>query len=228
MFLIRSLCLLWLVPVSWIDAILVRKKPFEVRYQHMQKWADKLMKCYGVVLRVKQMEELPQNCPILFVSNHQSEFDMLLQMAAVDIPFTFISKKENEKIPYVGSWSKTLELIFFDREDRGSAIHMLREAARRLKNGDNLLIFPEGTRSKGGKMHPLQAGSLQPAFMSKACIVPIVLENSYDYKNVMMRKGAFTVHILKPLYYEDYKPLKAEGAAALLQEEMEKILRDNG
>lgn len=227
MFLIRSLCLLWLVPASWIDAILVRKKPFEVRYRHMQKWSNKLMKCYGITIDFKQAEELPQHQPILFVSNHQSEFDMLLQMAVVNIPFTFISKKENAKIPYVGSWSKTLELIFFDREDRGSAIHMLREAARRLKSGNNLLIFPEGTRSKGGKMHPLQAGSLQPAFMSKACIVPIVLKNSYDYKSVIMHKGTFTIHILKPLYYEDYKPLKAEGVVAKLQEEMEKVLKES-
>lgn len=108
--------------------------------------------------------------------------------------------------------------------DRGSAIHMLREAARRLKAKDNLLIFPEGTRSKGGVMHPMQAGSMQPAFMAKACIVPIVLKNSYDYMDVMKHKGTFHIHILKPLYYEDYKPLKAEGVTVQLQEEMQRVL----
>ena len=83
-------------------------------------------------------------------------------------------------------------------------------------------------------MHTMQAGSLQPAFMSKACIVPIVLNNSYDYMNVMKHKGVFTIHVLKPLYYEEYKALKADGVASLLQENMQKVLdeypcrKDNG
>ena len=188
MYILRSLYLLWLIPRSWIDAVLVRKKPFAQRYACMKKWSERLLSHYRVTLDVQFQEQLPKDQPILFVCNHQSEFDMLLQMAVLDLPFTFISKKENEKVPYVAAWSKTLEVILFDREDRGSAIHMLREAARRLKAKDNLLIFPEGTRSKGGVMHPMQAGSMQPAFMAKACIVPIVLKNSYDYMDVMKHK----------------------------------------
>ena len=224
MYILRSLYLLWLIPRSWIDAFLVRNKPFALRYACMKKWSEKLLSHYRVTLDVQFQEQLPKKQPILFVCNHQSEFDMLLQMAVIDQPFTFISKKENEKVPYVGSWSKTLEVILFDREDRGSAIHMLREAARRLKAKDNLLIFPEGTRSKGGVMHPMQAGSIQPAFMAKACIVPIVLQNSYDYRNVMKHKGTFHIHILKPLYYDDYKPLKTDGVIAQLQETMQRVL----
>ena len=224
MYIIRSLYLVWLIPRSWLDAVLVRNKPFNERYAHMQKWSKKLLRHFHVTLDVAQAEQLPKDQPILFVCNHQSEFDMLLQMAVIDLPFTFISKKENEKVPYVAAWSKTLEVILFDREDRGSAIHMLREAARRLKGKENLLIFPEGTRSKGGVMHPMQAGSFQPAFMAKACIVPIVLKNSYDYMNVMKHKGSFHIHILKPLYFEEYKPLKAEGVSTLLQERMQCVL----
>ena len=208
MYILRSLYLLWLIPRSWIDAVLVRKKPFAQRYACMKKWSERLLSHYRVTLDVQFQEQLPKDQPILFVCNHQSEFDMLLQMAVLDLPFTFISKKENEKVPYVAAWSKTLEVILFDREDRGSAIHMLREAARRLKAKDN----------------PMQAGSMQPAFMAKACIVPIVLKNSYDYMDVMKHKGTFHIHILKPLYYEDYKPLKAEGVTVQLQEEMQRVL----
>ena len=155
MYILRSLYLLWLIPRSWIDAVLVRKKPFAQRYACMKKWSERLLSHYRVTLDVQFQEQLPKDQPILFVCNHQSEFDMLLQMAVLDLPFTFISKKENEKVPYVAAWSKTLEVILFDREDRGSAIHMLREAARRLKAKDNLLIFPEGrcNASHAGWLH---------------------------------------------------------------------------
>lgn len=99
------------------------------------------------------------------------------------------------------------------------------KAARRLKGKENLLIFPRRVpEARAGVRHPMQAGSFQPAFMAKACIVPIVLKNSYDYMNVMKHKGSFHIHILKPLYFEEYKPLKAEGVSTLLQERMQCVL----
>ena len=106
MYILRSLYLLWLIPRSWIDAVLVRKKPFAQRYACMKKWSERLLSHYRVTLDVQFQEQLPKDQPILFVCNHQSEFDMLLQMAVLDLPFTFISKKENEKVPYVAAWSK--------------------------------------------------------------------------------------------------------------------------
>lgn len=224
MYRIRCLRLLWLIPISWLDAILVRKKPFEERYAHMIKWSTKFLSVFKMKIDVEQAENLPEDAPILFISNHQSEFDMLMLIAGINRPFTFISKVENKKVPYVSSWSKTLDIIFFDREDRGSAIHMLREGARRLKNKRNLLIFPEGTRAKGHVMHEMQAGSLQPAFMAKSYIVPVVLMNSFKYMDLIKHKGSCRMKVLKPIAFEDYKPLKAEGLIKVLQEKMQNEL----
>lgn len=226
MYIFRCLHLLWFFPVSWIDSILIRKKPFEERYAHMARWGRRLMRLFKVRFDVTQEGVLPKDTPILFVSNHQSEFDMMMLVGGIDIPFSFISKMENKKLPYVGSWSKTLELIFFDREDTASAIHMLREAARRLKAHHNLLIFPEGTRTKDGDMLPLQAGSLQPAMMAKAYIVPVVIINSYDYINFMKHKGVAKMRILEPISFETYKPLKVDGLATVLQERMQNVLNE--
>lgn len=226
MYLLRSICLLWYVPLSWMDALLVRKKPLEERYARMATWSKKMMGIFHIQMNVVQEEELPSDGPILFVSNHQSEFDMLMLLAAIQVPYTFISKVENKKALYIGSWSKSLEVLFFDREDRTSGIHMLREAARRLKEQKNLLIFPEGTRSKGHVMHEMQAGSIQPAFMAKAYVVPVVLLNSYTYMDIIKHKGTCHMHILKPIPFAEYKPLKAEGLIAQLQIQMQKILDD--
>lgn len=224
MYMLRCIRLLWLIPRSWIDSRLIRKKSFSERYGRMAHWSTKVMSSLKVELKVDQQEALPKDRPILFVSNHQSEFDMLMLIKGIHIPFSFISKVENEKVPYVASWSKTLDVIFFDREDRSSGIHMLREAARRLKDQKNLLIFPEGTRSKGTKMHEMQAGSLQPAFMAKAYIVPVVLKNSYDYKNLVKHKMPCRMTIMKAIPFEEYKPLKAEGLVKVLQEQMQNEL----
>lgn len=224
MYVLRCIKLIWIVPCAWICSIIIRKKTRKERYDILAKWATRLMKAFKVSIQVHQEVSLPKDASILFVGNHQSEFDMLIQMSAINVPFTFISKVENEKTPFVGSWSKTLEVLFFDREDRTSGIHMLREASRRLKDGQNLLIYPEGTRSKGNQMHEMQAGSLQPAFMAKAYIVPVVLENSYRYVDIFKHKGTFHIHIQRPIPFEEYKLLKADGLVTKLQKEMQYIL----
>lgn len=224
MYIFRCLHLLWFFPVSWLDAFLVRRKPFEVRYAHMSHWGRMLMRILHVPFDVQLEADLPVDAPILFISNHQSAFDMMMLMGGINTPFSFISKMENKKVPYVGSWAKPLEIIFFDRDDTKSAISMLRESARRLKAHHNLLIFPEGTRSKDGNLLPLQAGSMQPAMMAKAYIVPVVLVNSFDYMDVVKHKRAAKMRILKPIPYEEYKPLKVDGITPILQERMQKVL----
>lgn len=224
MIVFRFFMLFWIVLKAWIDALFQRKKGNKVAYAHLAKFSRQLMRVFSVQIDIHQDASIPSDVPVLFVSNHQSELDMLIQAASIQTPFTFISKKENKKMFFVGSWSKSLDVIFFDRDDQSSGIHMLREASRRLKSYNNLLIYPEGTRSKGTKMHAMHAGSLQPAFMAKATIVPIVLKNSYEYKDVLLHKGTFHIHILKGLTYGEYRDLKADGLVEILQSRMQAIL----
>ena len=221
MFFIGCLCLLYIVPCSWIDAFYVRKKPFETRYRHMRFWSKHLLACFHCKIDVDQQIPMDLTGPILFVSNHQSIFDMIIQIAVFSTCFTFISKEENKKLPFVSSWSKSLELIYFNREDRKSAIHMLREAARQLKSGRNLLIFPEGTRSKDGTLLTLQAGSLQPAYMAKATIVVMVLQNSYQFKQVLLHHQSFALSLIKTYEYQDYKDIKIDVLCQQIQDAME-------
>lgn len=224
MYIFYCLHLLWLVPASWIDCFLVRKKPFEVRYAHIAKWSRAFFKHLHIQFQVNMQQELPTDGSIQFVSNHQSFFDLLMLVGGITQPFTFVSKKENQKIPYLSSWGKNLELIYFDREEQSSAIHMLRETTRRLKNHQNVLIFPEGTRSKGKTMNEMQAGSIQPAFMAKCYVVPVVLCNSFDYKNIIKQQGTLKMQIGKAKAFCEYRSLKAEGLIKVLQTEMETIM----
>lgn len=216
--------LLWLIPVSWIGCFMVRNKSFEERFLHITIWCKRFFRLLHIQLDVDMEGELPKDGSILFVSNHQSFFDLLMLEIGIKEPFTFVSKAENKKIPYLSSLSKNLELIYFDREDQGSAVHMLRETSRRLKGGQNILIFPEGTRSKGTKMKQMQTGSIQPAFMAKCYIVPIVLCDSFDYKRILKQHGTFHMHIGKAIPFQEYKPFKTDGMIKQLQAQMQEQL----
>ena len=223
MFIIGCLKMLVILPISWLDAFYIRLKPFHQRYQRMNWWSKRLLHAFGCSVEVENYQDDFQG-PTLFISNHQSLLDMSIQMAFLKTPYSYISKIENKKIPYVCNWAKTLELIYFDRSDTLSAVSMLRESARLLKKEHNMFIFPEGTRAKDGKLLPLQAGSLKPAYLAKARIVPIVLHDSYDFKKHLLHHQNFHVSMLDAYEYDAYRKVKAEDLVSEIQQKMEAVL----
>lgn len=218
MIIFRCVILAILLPFTWISALRCRKEEFAVRYARLRGWCLRVLKVCNVKLEVHQLGQIPEDEPVFFVSNHQGTGDPLVIIAGVSTPFTFVSKVENEKIPILSSWAKSIELIYFDREDSNSAIHMLRESARYLKRKRNLLIFPEGTRSKGKEMLPFKAGAMKPAYLGKAWIVPITQINSYKLWDLMKKGGSLHLVIGKPIPYADYQKTSLDDLSDQLNE----------
>ena len=135
-----------LLPGAWITSRRASMEAWEENYRRLQNYSRKAIKALGFELVSEGTQHLPKQGPILFVSNHQGTLDPAPLVASCPLPFGFISKKENETIPLLGRWAQLIGTIHFDRETREGNVHMLRESARRLKQGKNLLIFPKGTR----------------------------------------------------------------------------------
>lgn len=217
----------WMFPFSWVDAIRCRKLDVAIRYLHMQKWCHRILRACKVTLDVVETAPIPQDVPIFYVSNHQGTLDPLMIVAALKTPMTFVSKVENNKIPVISSWAKSIDMIYFDRDDSNSAIHMLRESARYLKRGQNILIFPEGTRSKGETMLPFKSGAIKPAYLGKAVIVPVAQVNVYDGENVVKRGGTIRIVLGTPRTFEAYKPLELEELSNQLHDEIQELVLAN-
>jgi 1-acyl-sn-glycerol-3-phosphate acyltransferase len=212
----------FILPLAWISALLCRNKSKEVRYKKLQNWSRFIIKYLGCKLDVEGIENIPDEGPILFVSNHQGTLDPALIIAAVPRTMSFISKKKNEKRLVFGSWAITIDVIHFDQETREGNVYMLREAARRLKSGDSLLIFPEGTRSRGNSMNQFKAGAIQPAYLSKATIVPITLNNAYIINDKKNKNKNLKITFGEPKSYEDYKQYSYEEMSDILYSVIEK------
>ena len=167
------------LPAAWLSSLIYAKKTEEESQVRLKKWSRLILKVLGLHLEIQGQDHIPKDRTIYFVCNHQGTLDPALILASCPVSVAFISKKENEKMPIFGQWAKNIGSLHFDRESREGNVHMLREASRQLKKGKNLLIFPEGTRSKADRMHEFKAGALLPAYMAKAVIVPVVLHHSY-------------------------------------------------
>jgi 1-acyl-sn-glycerol-3-phosphate acyltransferase len=172
------------------------KKPMAlVLYRLAQFWARTLILLTGCSMTVTGREHIPQKGGVCFVSNHVGIFDIILALAYAGRPFGFIAKKELLLVPGINIWIYLLGGLFIDRKKPKSALKTINLGVRRIKAGAGMLIFPEGTRSKGRGLGPFHPGSLKLASQSEALIVPVAITGSYDVFEKTRRIHAVPVSV---------------------------------
>lgn len=155
------------------------------------KWARDLLKFAGAKVKVTGAEKIPANRTVLFVSNHQSNFDIPILLGCIDKPKAFIAKIELDRMPMIRTWMKHMNCVFMDRKDLRQSLQVMNEAVEYMKKGYSMTIFPEGTRSKGKVMGEFRPGSLRIAVKANVPIIPVTIRGSYK----LMEQNGF---IIKP------------------------------
>lgn len=155
------------------------KKRTAYIHKKSHSWAKFIMGIAGAKINIIGLENLPKDETVLFVSNHQSNFDIPLLLSTIDIPKGFIAKKELESWPFISTWMKYINCIFMDRTNLRKSAESIVEGANLLKSGYSMVIFPEGTRSKGQPVDEFKGGSFKLAIKSKCKIVPLTINGTY-------------------------------------------------
>lgn len=165
-------------------------------------WASFILKLSGCKVHVEGLENIPKDRAALFVANHQSNFDIPLLMSVIDTPKGFIAKKELENIPLLSKWMKYIQCVFMDRDNLRQSAESIVKGINILKSGYSMVIFPEGTRSKGGQHSDFKAGSFKLATKSKSLIVPVTIDGTYkvlEESNNKIKASNLKVIIHKPI-----------------------------
>ena len=186
-------------------------------------WACFVMKMSGAEVTIKGLENLPKDQTVLFMANHQSFFDIPLLMSAIDVPKGFIAKKELEKWPGISMWMRYINCIFMDRDNMRKSAEAIVQGINILKSGYSMVIFPEGTRSKGNEPHEFKSGSFKLALKPKVPIVPITINGTYkllERNGNKIKADKVEVIIHKPI---DTKSLTKEEISTL-PEKVESII----
>lgn len=157
----------------------LEKERDELVYKTTKAWANTLLKIAGVKVTVHGIENIPKDKNVLYIGNHQGNFDIPIYMSQIPGLKGFVSKIEVKKIPGVRTWMTYMYCVFMDRSSIRKSGEAIVEGIKILKNGHSLVIFPEGTRSKGDKMADFKAGSFKLATKSKVPIVPVTMDGSY-------------------------------------------------
>ena len=129
-------------------------------------------------LRCRGRHRLPMEGPVLICSNHQSYFDPIIVGLTLDRPINYLARKSLFGVRGISWLIRLMSSIPIDRDGMGLA--GLKECLRRLKKGEMVLIFPEGTRSLDGNMTPLKPGFCMLARRGKVSLLPVGIDGAYD------------------------------------------------
>ncbi|HEY8469583.1 MAG TPA: lysophospholipid acyltransferase family protein [Longimicrobiales bacterium] len=153
-------------------------------------WAARVLRASGVELEVEGLENVRLDQPQIFASNHVSWYDVFALAVAIPKRYRFVAKKELGWIPLFGTAWKAAGHISVDRSDRAAAIRSLDEAGRLLKqDNSSVVIFPEGTRSRDGRLQPFKKGAFMLALHTGVDIVPVAVLGTRH----ILPKGAWRV-----------------------------------
>lgn len=195
----------------------------KTRYAYLHKIVPTVIRRGRVTIHVTGIENLPQEDGYVMFPNHQGLFDALAIIQTHERPLVTVMKKEVKDIFLLKQVITMLQAEIIDREDIRQSMKVIMNMTRRLKSGENFILFAEGTRSRNGnKLLDFKAGSFKSAMNAKCPIVPVALIDSYKaFDTGSIKKLTVQVHYLKPLFYDDYKAMKsseiAETVAKLIQ-----------
>ncbi len=137
-------------------------------------------RAFGIRRELEGWEALPHDLrsggrPAVFVGNHTSLFDPPLMISTLPCRPVFVAKRELARVPFLGWVIWLADFIFIDRRDRTAALRGLEKAADRIRAGQSIVAFPEGTRSSDGRLLPFKKGAFALAFEAGVPVVPFAI-----------------------------------------------------
>jgi 1-acyl-sn-glycerol-3-phosphate acyltransferase len=190
-------------------------------------WARTILAATRVKVNVTGLEKLDHDKNYIFMGNHQSQYDIFCVQAYLDWDLRWLAKKELFEIPIFGAALEKGGSIPVDRSNGRKALVSLSDAAKRIKNGCSVIIFPEGTRSADGVLTPFKTGGMVIAIKAKVEVVPIAICGTSDILpkgKFLAKPGRVTLRIGEPIRVEDYTLKQKAELAELLHDKVSVLL----
>jgi 1-acyl-sn-glycerol-3-phosphate acyltransferase len=169
-------------------------------------WASAHIKIGGIKVVASGLDKIKAP-PYIFMCNHQSALDIYGLLFSLPLSFRWIAKRQLFLIPFFGWALKRAGHISIDRENPREALKAIDEAARKIRDGMNIIIFPEGTRSRDGSLLPFKKGGFSLALRAMVPIVPVGIAGT----SVLQPKGSFIPRRKGVIYIHIGEPIPLEG-----------------
>ena len=195
-------------------------------FQWFVRWMFRIQLTLIYRIRVHGLENFPEPGKTLICSNHQSFLDPVVLGTTCPRPLNYLARKTLfDVVAPVRMFLSGNDAIPFDRDAVGLA--GIKESLKRLKRGEMVVMFPEGTRSSDGELLPFKPGFDLLARRTKSRLLPIALDGCYKAfpRDAMLPKfGEIRVVIGEPIEYDQYKDWSPEETLTILENRVAELL----
>jgi len=211
----------------WLLTVLFDRRRFIL---HMVTccWADLVLTINPYwKTRVEGKKKIDPKTTYVMVSNHQSGADILV-LFRLYRHYKWVAKQSLFYYPFIG-WNMWLNGYISIVRTRGrSKLKMMDKAANIVMDGNSVMLFPEGTRTRDGNIQPFKTGAFRLALDTKSPILPVAIKGTYDAinKNSLLIHKNYNIRlvVLDPIPYDDIVHLDPKEIAAkvhdLIKEEL--------
>ena len=189
-------------------------------------WGWLSLKLFLLPVKVEGRENLKEGVSYVFVSNHQSMFDIFLIFGHLGRQFKWMMKHQLRKMPFIGFACARSHQIFVDKRGPSKIKKTYDEARKILQGGMSLSVFPEGARTFTGHMGVFRRGAFMLADDLQLPVVPMTINGCFDvmprmrdYRFISWHKLTLTIHA--PIYPESKGP---ENIKRMMDESYEKVM----
>lgn len=189
-----------------------------VYYKAPRWWGHSLVKAAGIEIKVHNPERIASFPSQVYVANHMSWYDTPVLLEILP-DFGFIAKRELEKIPLFGAAARAVGVIYIDRENHKRAFSAYNDATDRIRGGESVAVYVEGTRGETYPLRPFKKGPFVLAIQAGVPVVPIVIHGTAEVNprgSMTAHPGVVNVHLLEPIpttgmTYEDRDELATKA-----------------
>ncbi len=165
-------------------------------------WSNALLVLCGIPTRIEVSAPAADVAQAVFMSNHESLVDIPLLFVAIRQDVRFLAKRSLFFVPFLG-WSMWLAgFVPVDRERKEKAVDVFETLEKRVRKGNSVLVFPEGTRSRSGELQPFRKSGFLLAMRTGLPIVPVAVSGAREVvgaDSLWIRRTLATIRIGDPI-----------------------------
>jgi 1-acyl-sn-glycerol-3-phosphate acyltransferase len=199
----------------------------EFGYIGKKHWSKALFWVAGLRVEKEGLQNISPGQNYLFAPNHTSLLDFVMLSGAIPVRFVFVGSNELYNIPFLGPWARFAGDLKISRRDPVQALREVQDLITKLKNGETMVFFAEGTRSWDGKLTPFKNGLGVLAGESGIPVIPVAIIGSFEAlprTRFYHRPGTIRVKYGEPIRFSaDESPILI---AAKIHDKVAELLKE--